>query len=95
MLKLRRLRRYLMPLSYGPENCHCRAKEKLTLKNAAITRRLVAAAAAYISVLMRGRVSVELKENTVIVKPIAGAQVSFYYGVENWFGSHYFACWAN
>ncbi|CAJ1449552.1 unnamed protein product, partial [Effrenium voratum] len=46
--------------------------EKLTLKSAAITRRLVAAAAAYISVLMRGRVSVELKENTVIVKPIAG-----------------------
>ncbi|CAJ1336435.1 unnamed protein product [Effrenium voratum] len=46
--------------------------DKLTLKHATITRRVVAAAAAYISVLMRGRVSVQLKENTVIVKPIAG-----------------------
>ncbi|CAJ1336434.1 unnamed protein product [Effrenium voratum] len=46
--------------------------DKLTLQHGTITRRLVAAAAAYISVLMRGRVSVELKENTVIVKPIAG-----------------------
>ncbi|CAJ1347066.1 unnamed protein product, partial [Effrenium voratum] len=46
--------------------------DKLALKHATFTRRLVAAAAAYISVLMRGRVTVELKDDTVIVKPIAG-----------------------
>ena len=58
---------------YGAEIC--RAKDKLALKHATFTRRLVAAAAAYISVLMRGRVTVELKDDTVIVKPIAGGQM--------------------
>ncbi|CAJ1391040.1 unnamed protein product [Effrenium voratum] len=46
--------------------------DKATLKHATFTPRLVAAAAAYISVLKRGRVSVELKDDKVIVKPIAG-----------------------
>ena len=62
---------------------HCRAKDKATLKHATFTPRLVAAAAAYISVLKRGRVSVELKDDKVIVKPIAGAEMICYDGFEN------------
>ncbi|CAJ1348906.1 unnamed protein product, partial [Effrenium voratum] len=60
--------------SSSPVTCwHWRKTiDKATLKHATFTPRLVAAAAAYISVLKRGRVSVELKDDKVIVKPIAG-----------------------
>lgn len=42
--------------------------DKTSLRETALTRRLVAASAAYISVLMQGRVNVQLKDGFVVVK---------------------------
>ena len=43
-------------------------EDKTSFRETALTRRLVAASAAYISVLMRGRVNVQLKDGVVVVK---------------------------
>lgn len=55
-------------------HAHWPTKEKMLVKDqeGTLKRRLVAASAAHIAVLIRGRALVQLKDGAAIVKPSAG-----------------------